>query len=256
MIQPPRPLFALILGSLMIAPLGLLVSASRGEAAALAPALPGDAALNHWVFDIGEVDVDEARRHAREVVAHRKQAHPGVHFEIYRTSSLEGVFELHVLLETVNTTAQRVFLDEPAQDETCRAQLQFEGEQFEVVRDAYLRLIASDPEKEKRMGPQGGTIIWSLRSRFPRAGEAVDSAAEIARHLNATYPGFYVRAYDEWFPRSGRIHFYIHGSSISGWEAAEAAMRQDPVFRELMGKAAGAFVEDSFEDLWIVSLAR
>lgn len=256
MTLPLRPLLALSLGSLALAPLGLLPAASRTEAAPPAPALPGDSALNHWVFDTREVDINEVRRHAREMVAHHEEAHQEVRFEVYRTSQLEGGFALHVLMETVNTTAQRAFLDGGVHDETCRAQLAFENEHFELQRDAYLRLIESDPEKERSLGPQGGVIIWSLRSRFPRVGEAVECAAEVTRHLNATYPGFYVRAYDEWFPRSGEIHLYIFGSSISRWENTESRIRRDPVFRELMEGAADAFVEDSFEDLWLVNVAR
>jgi hypothetical protein len=254
--RPQRPFLVLALGSLALLPLGVLLSAPRGEAAPLAAARPGDTALNHWIFDIGEVERAAALEHARQFVEHHKEAHPGVHFETYRTSGLEGKFELHVLLETVNTTAQRVFLDRDIDDEPCRSLIRFEDDNFEVRSDSYMRLIASDPEKEERMGPQGGIIVWSLRSRFPLTGDAVDCAAKVTRHLNQTYPGVYFRAYDEWFPRSGRIHFYIYGSSISAWESTEYQIRQDPVFRARMAEAADAFVPDSFEDEWIVNVAR
>jgi hypothetical protein len=253
--RPHRPLVTVIVGTLALLPMGLLASASRG-AAARPSSRPEDTALNHWVYDIGELDAEEAAHHARQVVAHFKEAHPSIHIETYRTSGMESGFELHVLLETVNTTAQRVFYDRDVVDDVCMAQLQFEDEHFELLSDTYMRLIESDPEKEERMGNQGGIITWSLRSRFPLTADAVDCAAKVTRHLNESYPGFYFRAYDEWFPRSGNIHFYIYGSSISGWETTEYQIRQDPVFRARMAEAAEAFVPDSFEDLWLVNVAR
>jgi len=241
----------LALGSLALTSLG--PSTTRG---ATAPPLPGDTALNHWVFDVGDASAQEVRQHALGLVAHRKENHPEVNFEVFERSSLEGKSsELHVLMETVNTAAQRAFLSRGL-DEICRAQVEYEEEQFELLQDVYMRLIASDPEKEKQMGPQGGVVVWSLRTRFPLAGDAVEAAARITAHLNATYSGFYVRAYDEWMPQSGTIRFYLHGSSISGWEATEAAIRRDPVYRDLMRAAADAFVEDGFEDVMLINVAR
>jgi len=91
---------------------------------------------------------------------------------------------------------------------------------------------------------------------FPRVGEALDTLEAVVRHLNETYPEQYFRAYDEWFPRSGRLHIYVYGSGIPKWEATEARIRRDPVFRELMDGAAEAFVEGSFDDVWLNVLAR
>jgi len=218
--------------------------------------LPDDTALNHWVFDTKDVDTSVLRTHAWEVVAHMHEAHPQAHFEFYLNYPEPEGNELHLLLETTDTKAQREFLDEYGEDDACRALIQSEDDQFEIRRDVYMRLIASDPEKERRAEPNAGLIVWSLAARFPRAGEAAECIEQVVGHLNATYSEFYFRGYDEWFPRSGGLHIYIYGNEIPKWEAVEARIRRDPIFRELMEGAADAFVEGSFEDVWLNYIAR
>jgi hypothetical protein len=234
---------------------GMVVGTPASEPAP-PPAIPGDAALNHYVYDTTGVDPALVRQHAADTVAHLRQEHKDASFELFSKFMEGGDDELHILLETVNTVAQRVFLDEYGSDEVCRALIERERELFRSGRDVYMRLVSSAPEKERRLGPQGGLIIWSLEARFPRLGEALDTIEALTVHLNETYPGLYFRAYDEWFPRSGRLHIYIYGSGIAKWEAIEARIRHDPVYRELMAGAADAFVEGSFDDLWLAIMAR
>jgi len=246
-------LLACGLAALLLGPLG----ASPGEAAAQPPAnRPGDAAMNHWAFRTDGVDKAVVRSHAQELVEHLKQAHPEVHLEAYDRFSEPKGSELHFFLETVNTRAQRMFIDQFGQDDTCRELIEREDELFELTWDRYMRLVASDPEKERRMGPQAGVVVWTLRVRFPRVGQALDCIEAVVRHLNATYPQHYFRAYDEWFPSSSRVHIHVYGTGIAPWEATEAEIRRDPVFRELMSGAAEAFVEGSFDDIWLANIAR
>jgi hypothetical protein len=220
-----------------------------------APTPPVRTALNHWVFDVKDVEQAELRNHAWEVVAHMTTAHPEAHFQFYQNFPEPDGRELHVLLETVDTEVQRVFLDAYGADEVCRDQIEYEDRRFEVSADRYMRLIASDPVKEKGRQPLG-LITWSLEARFPLAGRASECIEQVVAHLNATYPEFYFRGYDEWFPRSGRFYIYIHGTGIALWEGVEARIRRDPVFRELMEGSADVFVEGSFEDAWHNYLAR
>ena len=85
-------------------------------------------------------------------------------------------------------------------------------------------------------------------------GAAVECAKKLVEHINSNYEGMFVRAYDEWSPRSGRIHFYFWGSSISLWVGLEERLREDPVYTKLLEQAASSFVEDSFDDRWMVKM--
>ena len=80
--------------------------------------------------------------------------------------------------------------------------------------------------------------------------EAMDCARALAEHMNANYPDVYVRAYNEYFPRSGRVYWHTYSSGVSTWERVEARLLDDPEFRRLLKAARGVFVEDSFDDRW------
>lgn len=220
-------------------------------------ARPEDGALNHVVLaprGLGDVEI---RRFADDLVAHMAEAHPEVAFTVYEQfGETEARVELvHVLMESVNSTAQEVFLEAAGRDETCRALAERQKQGFEVVEDASLRLVASDPEKERREGRAGGLIVWELETHFPRVGQAVECVEALVRHLNEAYPVGIFRGYDEWFPHSGRVRIHAYGTGIAGWERVEARMRRDPVVRELFEGAADAFVPGGFEDTWMVRIA-
>jgi hypothetical protein len=246
---PSRPLFFLAGGLVALVPLALPPRSAEP------PARPEDAALNHWIFDVGDADPAVVRQHALDVSAHMEEAHPEVQLLAYQDFGSQRGGRLHFLLHSVNTTAQQVFINEDyGADEICRGHLDLEDELFELERDLYMRRITSDPEKERRLGRQDGAAVWELRARFPRVGQAVECVRQVVDHLNATYPDQLFAAYDEWYPDSGHIRIYAHNSGISRWEAFEAAMRADPVVRELFEGAAEAFVEGSFDDTWIVRI--
>jgi hypothetical protein len=253
-----RPLVHVVCGSLALLILGALARESRGEAVHASRAVPTDTALNHWVFEAGTKTRAELLMHADEVVKHMKKAHPETTFVLLRERGEPECNRIHYLLETATTQVQRQFLDAYGQDEVCRALIAREDASFVLKEDVYLRLIASDPAKEQGLEPYQRAVVWKLDARFPRVGQAVECAERLARHLNATYPGFAFRAYDEWFPRSGGIRIYVLDpqNDAVAWEATEAQIRRDSVVRELLEGAADAFVEDSFEDTWLNLLAR
>jgi hypothetical protein len=233
------------------------LAAAAGSLALLGPGPaeePG--VVNHWYLETEGIENPSAlHQQARELAAHMNQAHPDVHIETFRTSSLEHPARLHLILEAESSTALREFLSSGPRDEECRSRL----EALEVApfgRDTYLRLISSDPGNETRLERGPRLVVWSLGTHFPRVGEAIECARNLARHVNENYPGLTVRAYDEWFPHSGRIHFYFYVARPPGWEIQEARMRSDPVVRELLERAAGAFVEGDFEDTWLSDLSR
>jgi hypothetical protein len=247
-----RPIHCLAAGSILVA----LIVASRATRAWGQPPDAGDAALNHWVFDAKDVDEAEIRRHADKLVAHMQQAHPETTFTLFKEFvEVRGNY-VHFFLETINSTAQQLFLEAYGRDDECRALLEYENTSFGLREDVYLRLIASDPEKERRIERFGGAVVWQLETCFPRAGQAVECVEELVRHLNATYPEFFFRGYDEWFPESGRIRIYAFGTGIAAWEKTEARIRRDPVVRGLFEGAAEAFVEGGFSDTWLVTLVQ
>jgi hypothetical protein len=233
------------------------LATAAGSLAVLAPApVEETAVLNHWVLETeGLENVGELYQQARELAAHMNEAHPEVHLEVFRNSGLEPDRRVHLVLETASSTALRQFITESPKDEECRSLLET-VEVAPVGRDSYLRLISTDPGNPNRLERGPRLVVWSLGTHFPRVGEAIECAQKLARHVNASYPGLTVRAYDEWFPHTGRIHFYFYVARPPGWEIQEARMRRDPVIRELFEGAAGAFVEGDFEDLWLNDLTR
>lgn len=240
------------LGSL----LGLTVlGASRGTVAAGAAAEADWSSMRHEVFVFDETNLGAGQRLAVDFVEHTGVAHPATHFSTYQVWYGDRP-EVHLLEETVNTTAFFLAEEELEGCETCGPLLSTMATDFTRKHRSLSRLIESDPEKERSLGPQSALIVRSLRASYPRTGEAVDAARELVQHMNATYPEIYVRAYDEWHPRSGRIHFHIHLSWVPTWESIEARMRADPEVRRILGGAAAAFVEDSFEDVWLITLGR
>ena len=250
--MPLRPIVYATTGSFVLLLLGTLGVSLPGAASPPAESIPGDAALNHVVYEIRDATAAEVRTYAQDVVAHMKEAHPEASLALYQERLEVRGDRVHILMETVNARAQEVVLGALGRDDVCRALIERRQSLFELKEDVYLRLITSDPEKERNLGPRAGTIVWSLKARFPRLGEAIECVERVVQHLNATYPDFTFRAYDEWLPRSGGIRIHVSGySSIAQWENTDARIRRDPVFRELMGGAADAFVEGSFEQTWI-----
>ena len=240
-------------GSALLGSLAVLAVARAAPAGGRAA--PRDAALNHWVLDARDMERVEVRRFAQEYVAHLREAHPEVALTVYTEFLEQHGNRVHFLLEAVNSTAQQAFLAAPPGDDLCRALAAREQADFVVGRDAYLRLVAADPEKEERAGTQEGLIVWELDAHLPRVGQALECVEALVRHLNATYETVLCRGYDEWFPRSGRLRIHFYGTGISTWERFEAQMRRDPVVRQLFEGAAEAFVEGAFEDTWMVRLA-
>jgi len=216
-----------------------------------------DAALNHWVFDPGEQSFGDLAAHAAEVVKHMREAHTEASLVVFQERGEPASKRVHFVLESINTRAQRQFIESYGQDSVCRALVQHEDLAFKLQEDVYLRLIASDPEKEKKLTSFKRVIMWCLDTRFPRAAQAVECAGKLVQHLSSTYPELAFRAYDEWFPHSGNVRIYVldpHEDYVA-WEGIEARIRHDPVVRELLEGAADAFVDDSFRDTWLTVLA-
>jgi len=254
MLTPVRT--ALFTAAGLASVLGLAGHAASGAESSPPPREEVWTSMNHWVMDLDPADGEEAEQHAFAVVAHMHESHPEVRFAIYKTWTgvWQPVHRYHFFMESVNTRAK---LSNRFDDHVCAEQNRIEERLFDAVRDVNMRLISSDPEKEARIGPGGGLIVRSLRARTPLVGRAVDSVRELTEYLNRTYPEIYVRAYDEWHPRSGRLHLHIHGADLAGtWERIEAELRDDPEARRIWEGAADAFVEDSFEDAWLARVAR
>jgi hypothetical protein len=236
--------------------LGLAGHAASGAESAVPPQEEVWTSMNHWVVDLDPEDDQEAEQHAFAVMAHMHESHPEVRFGIFKTWTgvYQSVNRYHFFMESVNTRAK---LSNRFDDHVCAEQNRTEKRLFDMVRDVELRLISSDPKKEARVGPTGGLIVRSLRARTPLVGRAADAIRELTEYLNRTYPEIYVRAYDEWHPRSGRLHLHIHGKDLAGdWERIEGELRRDQQARLIWESAADAFVEDSFEDAWLVRVAR
>jgi hypothetical protein len=225
------------------------------EQDAAQPVAPANSALNHWVFLTKDVSQADVRSHAWNVIEHMTAAHPTAHFSYYENFSEVDDDELHVLLESADSEAQQAFLAAYGQDDVCRAQIALEDERLAISRDVYLRLIASDPEKE-RGRREVGLVTWSLEARFTRLAEAAECIESVVEHLNATYPEACFRGYEEWNPHASALHIYIYVSGVPLWESVDARIRRDPVFRELMEGAEDAFVAGSFEDAWHNLLAK
>jgi plastocyanin len=225
-----------------------------------AEAAPQEGAESEWAALVHDVLVfepdDEQAAYASTVewIAHVRAAHPAARIRTY-SQWVGPRREVHVLFETVNTLAYFVLLDEIAKCEPCQ-ELDAEIEALtsqETRRRS--RLIASDPGSERRLGSQAALIVRSLRANYASVGSATDAAERLVQHVNATYPEIYARAYDEWYPRSGRIQFHFYMNWIPAWEEVERRMRQDPLVREIMEGGQDAFVSDSFEDTWLINLA-
>jgi len=233
------------------------LAAAAGSVAVLGPAPAEEAGvINHWVLEAeGVENVGALHDQTRELVAHVNAAHPEVHIEAFASSRLEQPRRVHLILEAVNSATLRQFITESPKDQECGSLLAA-LEVAPMGRDSFLRLVSTDPGNPERLERGPRLVVWSLGTHFPRVGEAIECAQQLALHINANYPGLSVRAYDEWFPRSGRIHFYFQVARPPGWEVQEARMRHDPVIRGLFEGAAGAFVQGDFEDMWLSDLSR
>jgi len=253
MVRSPRSLLCLLLCLAAFSSLGVLWTGAS------APPLPANQtttrALNHWVLEPKNED-GAVVGYARDFVEYAKREHPDATLQIYEVTGVLEQRRLHVLLETVDTTAQEAFLRALETQPEGRRIVSQERQFCTVTKDTYMRLISSDPEKEQRMGNQGGAMHWNAKARFPAFGRAVECAERLTQHLNAAYPNIYVRAYDEWSPRTGTIHFYFHGTGRSTWVEFEGAMRRDPIANQILSEAEELFVVGSFEDRAMSVLAR
>ena len=218
-----RPLAHVISGSLALLILGGLAVNSPSKVAALGSA-PREAPLNHATFDAGKSARAEILAYADLLLEHIQKAHSGVTLTVLREAERPAIHKIHFLIEAASTQALSEFNQAYGKDEVCRGLLEREQALLTLEEDAFLRLIASDPEKEQRMEPYRSVVVWELDADFPRVGQAIECAEGLVRHLNATYPELAFRAYDAWYPRSGAIASYR--TFTQGLEEARRKLEQ------------------------------
>ena len=236
----------------------MLLAAFRTTQGATSPHAPEPAktALNHWIYDAGDANAADIRKLADDMLAHVRQAHPEATLSYFRELvEVEGNF-VHLFLETQDSAVQQAYIDAHGRGDSCQQLFEREERLFELKSDLNMRLIASDPEKEQRMGRFGGTTVWTFETHFLRIGQAIECVDKLVRHLNASYPDFAFRGYDQWYPESGCLRIYAFGTGIPVWEQTEAKIRRDPVVRELMEGASEAFVAGGFDDTWLALITR
>lgn len=248
----PRSLSPLLLAALLAAAPALSARSRPADPAPQEPRGLEAAPIVDYTF----CRIDPERR--RETFAaftavrnHMLRAHPGVPFTLATTFGLEAEPAVHGFLQGAGgEEVMAVWEDDPELDSLFQ---RAEELLLERARTLTLRQVAGPVRTGDRFLLRG-TVCWRVVPRFGKLGRALATARALTEHVNANYaPEIEARAFVEHFGRAGTLWWLFEVGSAVDWENLEGRLLDDPTFHRILDAGAAAFVEDSFEDVWMGS---